>query len=94
MNPICHGRPGLATLVVEMWLATLELDDDISKRVPLMTGAEMVYEMVYMYIYIYDIYIYIGDIFWGYLIYVFFFKDPYILFFIYIYMGYVRDIFM
>ena len=53
MDPMCHGRPGLATLVVEMWLATLELDDDISKRVPLMTGAEMVYEMVYMYIYIY-----------------------------------------
>ena len=45
-------------------------------------------------IYIFMIYIYIGDIFWGYLIYVFFFKDPYVLFFIYIYMGYVRDIFM
>lgn len=91
MNPICHGRPGLATLVVEMWLATLELDDDISKRVPLMTGAEMVYEMVYMYIYIYDIYI--GDIFWGYLIYVFFFqRSTHTI--LYIYMGYVRDIFM
>lgn len=37
---------GLATLVVEMWLATLELDDDISKRVPLMTGANLVVFLV------------------------------------------------
>ena len=26
------------TLVVETWLSQLDLDDDISKRVPLMTG--------------------------------------------------------
>jgi hypothetical protein len=70
--------------VVEMWLATLELDDDISKRVPLMTGAEMVYEMVYMYIYIFMIYIYRGYILGIFNLCVFF-KDPYILFFIYIY---------
>ena len=28
------------TLVVETWLSQLDLDDDISKRVPLMTGGQ------------------------------------------------------
>ena len=32
---------GFVTLVVETWLSQLDLDDDISKRVPLMTGANL-----------------------------------------------------